>query len=1099
MAGEYIVSDQEARRRALDISTSFSVTAPAGSGKTGLLTQRILKLLGVVDRPEAILAITFTRKAAAEMRSRIFELLHSAQTSEHSPNELGDHEAQGLRLAQTVLQQNEKLGWNLLENPNRLRIQTIDSFCRRLATSLPLDSGVSLPPAVADDVGLLYQTAARHTLQYLESGHAVADDLVFLLDHLSIGVEQLIELIGGLMSSRDSWLPLVSSQDLSKAWLEDALSQLVEEKFAAARDEIQVVAVSLKELIDYALTQGGESLEPDLNTDVMFSPANSPQQELGAWQAIANFLLQKGKAQALKTVNKTRGFQAGDARKAEMQDLLAHVGSNAGLVRILHGIRGLPEPTVSSEQWNLILALTHVLSISAAELRLLEQERGTCDHTEVAIAALRALGEPQQPTPLAEKLDYRIQHILVDEFQDTSSTQVKLLECLTAGWQPDDGRTLFVVGDAMQSIYEFRKANVELFRRVATRGIQDIRFTSLELNSNFRSRPKLVNRINEIFTGALGVAEMYRQGFTSAKANRPKSDTTSIQFGCHRAGAEEAESIAQHIKSLISGGETDIAVLVRSRNHLAELLPALREHGIHWQAQDFEPLKERMAVIDVDSLTRAICCPGDRVAWLALMRTPWVGLDNADLLALVELSESQSISLFEAILNCGAYPKISADGKAALQRVGAILESAFANLGQLPLRWIVEQSWKDLGGPEGLLSSFDLDNVHDYLNLVHHSESGGAINDWEAFDLALSKLFARPSTDDQAYVQIMTMHKAKGLEFDHVILPALAKTSSATGPNPLLVWWEREFEDGQLRFLLSPKAAKSSDNSLYAYLLEEQKERQLQEQMRILYVAMTRAKETIWMSGVFGFTEDNLPKPPPRNSLIYSVWEQLGADFTNQVHPEAEVYEAKKVRELSVIRRLPTRRTSTVTLPKAESLEDTTSDPEFSSRYINRCVGDLLHQDLESLHNRFDETDLKNELSDSWEARLRHRGLTPAQIESAIARLETAMSNLSSSSTAKWIFQTRELSAAEQSYVLRSKSGQLRHLIVDRTFVDSGKRWVIDYKTTEPDSTEDPEIFISQQLEVYRAQLETYEQIFSDFPVTKAIYFPLLDELRELN
>lgn len=1098
MSDQEITPDQEARHRALDISTSFSVTAPAGSGKTGLLTQRILKLLSVVDRPEAILSITFTRKAAAEMRSRIFELLRQAMEPTKTPEKLNAHEAQGLRLAEIALQQNERLGWNLLENPSRLRIQTIDSFCRRLATSLPLDSGISLPPGVADDVGLLYQTAARRTLHYLESKHSVADDLVFLLDHLSIGAQQLIELIASLMASRDSWLPLVSSQNLSRQWLEEALGQLIQEKFDAAREEISYIATPLSEMISYALTQGGDSLEPALDTAIMFHASNSPEQELDAWQAMANFLLQKGKAQALKTVNKNRGFKAGDKNKTQMHELLNQIDANSALVRNLHGIRDLPNPRVSSEQWSLIQALTRVLNICAAELRLLEQETGLCDHTEVAIAALRALGQPEHPTPLAEKLDYRIQHILVDEFQDTSSTQVNLLECLTAGWQPGDGRTLFVVGDAMQSIYEFRKANVELFRRVATQGVQDIRFDALALTSNFRSRPSLVEKINEIFSNTLGGSGMLQQGFTPARANRSNVESSNIKFGCYSSDKEEARSIAQHVEKLHLQGESDIAILVRNRNHLVELLPALREHKILWRAQEIEPLKERMAVIDIGSLTRAICCPGDRIAWLALLRTPWVGLNNADLLALVELAESEKISLFDAILISSQQPSISTDGKAVLQKVGAILKSAFANLGQLPLRWIIEQSWKDLGGPEGLLNSFDLDYIQDYLELISRNESGGAIKDWEAFDLALGKLYARPSSDNQPGVQIMTMHKAKGLEFDHIILPALAKTSSSVGPNPLLVWWEREFKDGQLRFLLSPKVAKNSDNSLYAYLLEEHKERQLQEQMRILYVAMTRAKESIWMSGCFNLTEDNYPKPPARNALIYGVWEQLKQAFATCSPSQAEILEPEKIRELTMIRRLPVGRTSMSTLPQIDSAE-AIINPDFSSRYISRCVGDLLHQDMESLHNRFGETALVNELRESWVPRMQRWGLTTDQIKQATARLDTAMSNLMSSVTARWIFQLRKGSVAEQSYAVLSRSGHVRRLVVDRTFVESGKRWVIDYKTSEPDPNQDLESFISEQLESYRKQLEAYEQIFSDFPVATALYFPLLDELRELS
>lgn len=1099
MPGEALIPDQEARTRALDIAQSFSVRAPAGSGKTGLLTQRILKLLGTVDRPEAILAITFTRKAAAEMRNRIFETLEQANNPEPSPNGHSKHEIQGLELAKLALNQNEKHGWNLLKNPNRLRIQTIDSLCRRLAINLPLESGVSLPPGVADDVGLLYQTAARRTLQHLESDHPVAEDLEFLLRHLSVGIEQLKDLIAGLLVSRDSWLPLLSKQNLAKRWLEEALDSLIQEKFDDARQELQPFVDQLGDLLNYALSQGGDALEPELDSNILSQSVDSTERELGAWQALANFLLQRGKAQALKTVNKNRGFSAGDPRKNEMHELLGNIAEQPALVRHLHSIRGLPQPGVSREQWNLIQALTRVLTICAAELRLLEQEIGLCDHTEIAIAALRALGEPDHPTPLAEKLDYRIQHILVDEFQDTSSTQVHLLECLTAGWQPDDGRTLFVVGDAMQSIYEFRKANVELFQRITSQGLGDIQLQPLTLYSNFRSRPGLVAKINQVFSETLGTVDSVQQGFSQASAIRDDNQKKSLNFGCHTNDREEAEAIAQYIKTLMSRGESDIAVLVRNRNHLSEILPALREHQIPWQAQDIEPLKERMAVLDVDSLTRAICCPGDRVAWLALLRTPWVGLDNSDLLVIADWSEKEDLSIFDTLASSAALNSVSIAGKAALQRLESVLRSALAHFGQIPLRWVIEQSWLDLGGPEGLLNAFDLGNVQDYLNLLESIESGGTIADWEAFDLALKKLYARPIADGDTRVQIMTMHKAKGLEFDHVILPALAKTSSAGGPSPLLVWWEREFRDGQLRFLLSPKAAKSSDNSLYSYLLEEQKERQLQEQMRILYVAMTRAKESVWMSACFQFDEDSQPRPPSRNSLLYGLWPQLKPEFDSRAPAQITTDTPTTIRELSTLRRLPTERNSHVSLSEVEPTHVTDSGSGFLSRYISRCIGDLLHEDLQTLHNNFANPDLISQLSETWQQRLSIRGLTPEQISDTTSRLEKAINLLRQSATAKWIFQQREDSAAEQGYAVGTKSGQIKRLIVDRTFVDSGKRWVIDYKTAEPEMNEDRESFIQNQLAHYRNQLMSYEKIFEDYPVVTALYFPLLDELRELD
>lgn len=1097
MPDQAIVPDHDARERALDIASSFCVTAPAGSGKTGLLTQRILKLLGTVDRPESILAITFTRKAATEMRSRIFDALRDASVQSGSAASIDGHDAQRIQLARAALQRDRELGWNLLSNPNRLRIQTIDSFCRRLATSLPLDSGVSLPSGVADDTALLYQTAARRTLQYLESNHPVADDLALLMKHLFISVEQLMKLISSLLASRDSWLPLVSGENLSKAWLEEALDKLIQEKFAIARQEISTMAADLSELINHALVEGGKFLAAELDTRVMQEASSSVQDELLSWQAIANFLLLKGKAQVLKTVDKNRGFKPGDQRKPEIEDLLAQIAANSNLVRILHSIRSLPQPGVSKEQWQLIQSLTRILSICAAELRLLEQETGICDHTEVAIAALRALGEPQQPTPLAEKLDYRIQHILVDEFQDTSSTQVKLLECLTAGWQPGDGRTLFIVGDAMQSIYEFRKANVELFRRVADRGLQDVHLEALSLTSNFRSRPALVNRINDLFSEALGLARL-KQGFTIAEAFRAGNNQPSLEFGCHSTDRDEAEAVATYVDALLRRGESDIAILVRNRNHLGEILPALRRREIRWQAQDIEPLKDRMAVLDIDSLTRAICCPGDRVAWLALLRTPWVGLANDDLLTIAETSEAENSSIYTAILNSVSDPSVSFEGKAALSRLGDSLESAFTHLGQLPLHWIVEKTWIDLGGREGLLQPEDLNNVKDYLDLVQENQIGGAIKDWESFDLALGKLYARP-TSEQAVVQIMTMHKAKGLEFDHVILPALTRASVSAGPNPLLVWWEREFTDGQVRFLLSPRAATSSDNSLYSYLLEEQKERQLQEQMRILYVALTRARESVWMSGSFTINDDGEIKPPAKNALLSGVWDQLCQEFQEHIAGETEAQPDQARRALSKLRRLPVSRDSKVSLAATDLAEKPQNESKFLSRYLRRCVGDILHQDLESMHDQFGDVVLERSIRESWEARLQQRGLTERQVVEAISRLNAAMENVSRSDTARWIFEPRENSAVEQRHVVSNRSGNLRRLVVDRTFVESGKRWIIDYKTTEPDADEDKEAFIENQLEEYRGQMSAYAGIFTDFPVTTALYFPLLDELRALG
>ena len=126
----------------------------------------------------------------------------------------------------------------------------------------------------------------------------------------------------------------------------------------------------------------------------------------------------------------------------------------------LHAIRSLPEPTYTDEQWDALDAIVKLAPQAVAELQVVFAAHGQADFIEIAQGAVRALGDESDPTDLLLSLDYRIRHILVDEFQDTSHSQYELLVRLTSGWEPGDGRTLFVVGDPMQSIYRFREAEV---------------------------------------------------------------------------------------------------------------------------------------------------------------------------------------------------------------------------------------------------------------------------------------------------------------------------------------------------------------------------------------------------------------------------------------------------------------------------------------------------------------------------------------------------------------------------------------------------------------------------------------------------------------
>jgi superfamily I DNA/RNA helicase len=198
------------------------------------------------------------------------------------------------------------------------------------------------------------------------------------------------------------------------------------------------------------------------------------------------------------------------------------------VLRTLVQIRGLPAPAYDDEQWDRVRGVALVLVLAAAQLEHVFRDRGMVDFPAVSMAAVRALGTSAAPTDLNLRLDYRLQHILVDEFQDTSSAQLELVRLLTAGWERGDGRSVFCVGDPMQSIYGFRQAEVRAFLELAEEGIGDVRFEALRLRSNFRSAKPLVDWINQCFSAILPGADDRDRG---AIAFRPSESAMGPRAG----------------------------------------------------------------------------------------------------------------------------------------------------------------------------------------------------------------------------------------------------------------------------------------------------------------------------------------------------------------------------------------------------------------------------------------------------------------------------------------------------------------------------------------------------------------------------------------
>ena len=536
-----MIADSTARLRALDVSQSLIVQAPAGSGKTELLIQRYLKLLETVETPDAVIAITFTRKAAGEMRSRVMQALRAAQGGVRPEAE---HERLTFEISRNVLEHERWLGWDLLRNPARLRIETIDALCAGITRRMPWLARFGAMPEISEKAEDLYREAARNTLSHLEQGH---EGLAYVLLHLDNDFQRARQLISQMLERRDQWLRHLGAN--LRGDLEGSLQRLILQELR-----------SLRQVFDE-----GTAAEITFLCELERFPSASLE-DLDGWRTVSDLLLTKG--------GDLRKRSTGHPLKARCEQLFASLRSEEALIECLSRFRNLPVPQFTEPQWQAVQAAVSVLTLAVGELQLVFRERGRVDFAELAIRASSALGQVDAPEDLALALGQRIQHLLVDEFQDTSATQFELIEKLTAGWEPGDGRTLFLVGDPMQSVYRFRQADVSLFLKARELGIGAIQLEPLTLSVNFRSLPGIVEWVNRTFESILPESDDLDSGAVAYSASVPGSGGEDALIAVH-ALSDPAQEAAR-VMELLGEDAGSVAILVRSRTHLIEIVNALK-------------------------------------------------------------------------------------------------------------------------------------------------------------------------------------------------------------------------------------------------------------------------------------------------------------------------------------------------------------------------------------------------------------------------------------------------------------------------------------------------------------------------------------------
>ncbi len=882
--------------RAANPRISAFVAANAGSGKTKTLVERVARLLLHRARPEAILCVTYTKAAAAEMQRRLYETLGgwSVMGNETLAQKLVD-----LGEAADDLAAARRLFARALETPGGLKIQTLHAFCEKLLRRFPLEAGVSPSFRVMEDAAAAEVSAgARDALALFASAHpdgAIAAAYAHFAIELDIGAFE------GLLKTFETERAAIGA-------------------YLDAHGGLEGAAANVWRVCDF----DDEPVDPEALEEAAVAACDWAQ-----WRGAVGHLLASSKSTDL-TLGQAMAALA-EAEGGAFADIWRLFSTEKGEPRAKMGTAGLPGAVLGflkDEQTRLHdvckrAKAAHVardtvraLTLAHAYATLYEAEkarRGVLDFPDLIARTKQLLTERADAAWVLYKLDGGIDHVLLDEAQDTSPQQWEILEALTGEFFVGEGgrqmtaqthfvRTLFAVGDAKQSIYSFQGADpgqlllqTQAYSARACEAGRD--FEVPLLTESWRSTPEVLKFVDEVFAdsathnavrppvGEDVIEHLAVRGpgygsvdlwpiFQDEPHEPPEAwDAPLDATPPETARKRLARRIAEEVRAITSGQTVvakgdpgaptlrpatagDVLILVRRRDALfEEIIRALKKAGLPVAGADRLKLSDHVVFQDILSLCRFCLFPADDLTVAELLRSPFCDVDEQ---GLYDLAYGRQGSLWAAL------------GRRAQERAGWREAHAFLDWAR---REAVRRTPFDFLGrvmsqldPAGrsmrqrILTRLgrEAEDALDEVMAQTLAAEGRGIHDLERLTAALEhadiQVKGELDTDSECVgggdVRVMTVHGAKGLEAPIVILP---DTTAKPPPNRGAFL---KTEAGG--FLFAPRKADDCEASAEARLSIE--ERTAEEQLRLLYVALTRARDRVIVTGRLS-ARDKTPPP----------------------------------------------------------------------------------------------------------------------------------------------------------------------------------------------------------------------------------------------